>query len=950
MRPITVILAIVLILSSAACPGDGAPPPVDAAEDSGSGFDGLSEPDAPADATDVSELELFRTDLSLVPPAGTVVAGVTAKSVDLVGGPKAEAQVGDLKLANHLAAFMVETARPVGGYRSRGGYVVDLDLQPGGEDLFAEIWFAWNFRVFSPTEAEVISDGTDGAAVVQVRGRLETYPWIDSFLGGLFGSGDTDLAVAMTYTLRPDSPTLDLVVSLENDTGAAVDLDWPLLAVNQGDGVPVFNRVTGFDNVEAGPLPALMAVGLKRAYGFIAGDVIPPEALIQVSSILVSVLPARSIAAGETAEFRFTYVVGDDGTNTVEALRADRFGGDATAVIRGAVNGETGWDPGEFQPSHTHGITRVVATNAEGVVAVAPVRADGTFELHVPPGAVEVTAYAPQRGASEPVTVEAGADTGALELALPDLGRVVVQVRDLDGAVIPGQVQFFREAGTPNPYGPANSRYEPDWGRGRSAVLFATEEDASVHLLPGDYRVVASRGYNWEKDVRTVTVAPGLTETLTFTLEKTVDDAGWTAADLHLHAFWSPDADVPYPTRLRQAAANDLTLPVFTEHTYMGDLAPARAEAGVDAWVTPVHGQEVTTFEYGHFNAYPLELDMLAPSFGAVFEHGRAGTELFDAMRVQHDGDEIVQINHPRSSSSFQAYFTSVGLPTDFGDATGVAPASPEHWTEDWDVLEVFNGRCGGGENLQVLADWFALYDRGLRKALGSGSDSHSEASGLGHPRSWIAVEKAAVDADPEALVAPLRARQSFVSCGPFVRFSTEDGVGMGGLAGLDMSGDVRFSVRVEAPSWMQVDTVRLLERGVVVQTIDVDAWNASERPEGLRAGVRFEGSFTVTPTHDTWFVIEVLGAGGLEDFEPGDTPYAMTNPIDVDADGDGSWSAPGAAGLALPAGDKRLDDAPAKRVVHHEAGHGHTHGHGPELTPEAFQAALRAFSARRGF
>src|SRR5690606_24694525 len=137
----------------------------------------------------------------------------------------------------------------------------------------------------------------------------------------------------------------------------------------------------------------------------------------------------------------------------------------------------------------------------------------------------------------------------------------------------------------------------------------------------------------------------------------------------------------------------------------------------------------------------------------------------------------IVQVNHPRVSTRISAYFTAI----DLDSQTGVA-ATPERWTSGWDTLEVFNDGCGGGGgNAQALEDWMNLNDLGLKKTLSSGSDSHSEAAGLGHPRSWIEVERDLVELDDEAIVAPLRARKSFVSCGPFVRFSATDGTPMGG-------------------------------------------------------------------------------------------------------------------------------------------------------------------------
>src|SRR5262249_37220640 len=143
-----------------------------------------------------------------------------------------------------------------------------------------------------------------------------------------------------------------------------------------------------------------------------------------------------------------------------------------------------------------------------------------------------------------------------------------------------------------------------------------------------------------------------------------------------------------YDTRVRQAAAGDVALPVLTEHAYVGDLLPAADLAGVADWVAAIPAQEVTTFEYGHFNAFPLVYDPDAVSGGAIFEHGRPGTTLFDAIRAQQPGQVLIQVNHPRDATQLMAYFEYVGLDAKTGTAV-----RPERFTTNWDLLEVFNGR-----------------------------------------------------------------------------------------------------------------------------------------------------------------------------------------------------------------------------------------------------------------
>jgi len=215
------------------------------------------------------------------------------------------------------------------------------------------------------------------------------------------------------------------------------------------------------------------------------------------------------------------------------------------------------------------------------------------------------------------------------------------------------------------------------------------------------------------------------------------------------------------------------------------------------------------------------------------------------------------------------------------------------------------------------VQDWFNLNDLGLRKTLSSGSDSHSEAAGIGMPRSWIKVDRLAVEADHEAIVAPLRARHAFVSCGPFVSFTALDGTQMGGETAVDEAGEARFVVRVEAPRWMQIDRVRLLQNGVSVAEVALADW---VRPADLRAGIRFDGELVATPTADAWYVVEVVGSGGLWPIDASQNPYAMTNPIEVDVDGDGVWTPPVQTNTTRPASARQV---PAKSRAHD---HGHHH------------------------
>ena len=847
---------------------------VDAHDSAAPDVEGDASPDAAdtAEATDtVPDTALPPLDLGEPIPEGRVVAGVATRPEHLVQGPKAEGMLGDLVLANARARFVVEGARRAGGYRMWGGYLVDVAID-GLPDRFGELWFAWNLLAFVPTDASVVSSGADGVAHVRLSGRTGAYPWPDSFLRPLLTPEPADLAVTYDYRLAPDSTRLELTVTLENDGDDRADVELPLVAMNMGDGVESFTPGGGFGAVQASPdMRWLGALGLEASYAIAADTTM--GGVFSYANMDIVRLPRFVIAPGTSHQLVFDLVASSDGTGGLEAALPDS---PATTVMSGTVSGPSdgAW----------------VALTDEGTVgALALVRADGTWQTRVPPGSWTAQAFAPGLGGSPPIVLAEGETRADLEL--PEPATLVVTVRDLaSGAPIPAQLTLFRAPETPSPFAPAPVRMDRDWGDGRTNIVFATSPATRVRVPAGRYDAVASRGYSYELAAETLDLAPGEELAVDLALERVVDTAGWSAADFHLHAQWSSDSDVPYDVRVRQAAANEVDLPVLTEHAYVGDLLSAAELAGVSDFVAAIPAQEVTTFEYGHFNAFPLVYDPDAPSGGAVFEHGLPGAELFTSIRAQQPDDVLIQVNHPRSSTSFFGYFNFVGLDT----ASGVA-AKPARFTTDWDLLEVFNGRClGSAANERTRQDWIDLTNLGWKKTLSSGSDSHSEASGIGHPRSWVAVERAAVALDAQAIVAPLRARRTFVSCGPFVRFAAADGTGLGGLTEVDDDGTVTFAVTVEAPTWIGVDAVVLLENGVPIHT-----WEAADPhagPDPSRPALRFDGTFAASPSRDAWYAVEVLGSGSLSPVEMGEGPYALTNPIEVDQDRDGVWSAPGGA------------------------------------------------------
>ena len=264
----------------------------------------------------------------------------------------------------------------------------------------------------------------------------------------------------------------------------------------------------------------------------------------------------------------------------------------------------------------------------------------------------------------------------------------------------------------------------------------------------------------------------------------------------------------------------------------------------------------------------------------------------------------MIQLNHPRWSSI--DYFGKSKL----DPITGIAHA--EVYSDDFDTIEVFNENEGwgyfdaetttefsiGSSRHSVLRDWFNLLNRGHRYAAVGNSDSHAVYSCLaGYPRNYVPSRTdEAGKIDPREVAATLRNRRSFTTLGPFVEFGVN-----GQPMGSDVkakNGLVKLNIRIQAASWVDCDRVKIVVNGDVVEELPV--------PDTRRV-VRFEKKHPLRLASDAWVALLVEGDDSLapivHDQSRPIRPFAVTNPVWVDADGDGRWTAPRAQAEAIVRG-----------------------------------------------
>jgi hypothetical protein len=856
-----------------AAPDDGFTPPDGADEDTvtppdTAPDDALAPPDVAADAGPDAGPDPDACAPRRLGP-GEVRARRVACAEELIGGPKAIGRVGDFLLENARVRFIVRGG-PEGHFLlgTTGGGLVDADLvRPDGEpgqDALHELATAPSFNVIVPERAEVVAHGADGEAVVAIAGAVRPMPLIAALLPGFPIDGE----VIQEYVLAPDVDHLVVRTRVRVPEGHAASMFNPVDAIFFGGEVRRFVPGSGYEMPDAYAGPFLAAAGDAVSYGYFADRDLN---VVTAGDVAVILGRPQNVLPGAEAVRERTFAVGGGDLAAISAL-VHAAHGTETAPVAGVVREGAGLPGAPVD---------VLVRNAAGKpqTLVRP-GADGAFTVDLPLGAGSLVAFGAACGAGEPLAIDVPAEgLGGLTVTAPPSGWVAAAVRDGEGAGIPARVSLTPLAGTP----------------GGRRHLLVPPGGGVFPVPPGRYAATVARGMEYEAlFLDELVVAPGETASLDAELAHVVDTIGWIGAEFHIHSEYSTDSDVPLADRALGCAAEGLEFVVATDHDFATDYQPTIDALGLGDWLLATPGAEVSSLDAGHHNAWPLLRDLDLSGAGSTPWYGLPHADLVEAIQAEHPG-AIVQTNHPRRKES-DGLFEKIGY--DPADGRAHRPPAelgfpPETDLSDlrMDAYEVFNSKSENKVAVQ-LADWFSLIGRGRRVCATAGSDSHGIDRWPGHPRNLIHVgADEPADFTAADVAAAVRALRVVVTTGPFLRAGLIDGAGAVSLPGdlvTDTDGEVALHVTVQAPTWVGVDTIEVYRDGALVETVPVAAPEDGTPPPV----VRYEATHTYEATADAWFTVIVRG-GPLPDLLTNNASFALTNPLYLDADGDGDWTPP---------------------------------------------------------
>jgi hypothetical protein len=887
---------------------------------------GLPPRDAPYQLSQVEAVEALDSSALF---AGQVTRANAERF--LVGGPHAIGGLGDWALGNGRICAVVSAPEHEAVLTPSGGLLVDLGHCGREDDQWAVLqlhMLNMSSKRFVPVAA-VTADVEGDEARVITRGELdgveiETVYAVDTRRADvlrvtsrlrrvgngrrLFMVGDTALhgrrSLAPFVISRPfpwistgfDQPDAD-PDEIASVIAAIHQADLHVLVGTEDDGPGISYGLlaAGADLVtKDGDRRALSSLALNGEHYTLQGIFTRPlwfGGRDTIGLLQFGQAPFMQLQEGEILEIRRVLVLG---ARADAAVVTDRFfPGDP--VVSGRVD-----DP--RARVHVDEQSELLLYSPFTVVRPEP---DGSFAFRAPRGRYRLRVEAPGRESHELTVDVAGADvavgaidTGAVAtLQLPRglLARLVFLGRgDTPDPVFRDDMLGFRAGG----------KLHRNSAASRDVVLTGSEHDPeSVTLAPGRYRVLATRGPEFEVTRVDLELRAGEVAELSVAAPaRAFETPGWIAADLHVHAGPSWDSSLPIAAQVRAFAAQGGEVIVATDHDFVADYAPVIRAEGLAGQLASLVGTEVTSaaispqapYTIGHSNVFPVPVQPLAYRAGALRAEGRRLRDLVRQVRALGRG-ALLQLNHPRTPDRGAgdlddgAYLTHLGVT---GEAyrpdrpLGAAPNAallerdPETGLRDLDfhLIELMNGPSRVHYR-RARADWLSFLLQGELRTATANSDSHDAATPVALPRTYVRVaDDRPATLDTDAFLRALRNHHVVGTSGPWLEVALE-GAGPGDLHPGD-AGTLRVLAR-SAP-WVPVSELRVRVDGLLVHSGPI----APDQEVTLPLRFRADAVVTVEVEGEPSAIYEALLPGGV--------PLAFSNPIFVDADRDGLWRPPG--------------------------------------------------------
>ncbi|MFK8020433.1 MAG: CehA/McbA family metallohydrolase [Pseudomonadales bacterium] len=549
-------------------------------------------------------------------------------------------------------------------------------------------------------------------------------------------------------------------------------------------------------------------------------------------------------------------------------------------------------------------VVNVFTEEGHAITSVRP-SSDGLFSVRLPSATRKVSLAVKEPALPDSKQYDFALAGDSLNVGELSSG-VPAQLRIENDSAL--RLTFVGQNGTPNPNFYAkgfNASFggpkDPNIQKANYLNFAGTSSDPkTVSLAPGRYRVLASRGMAFGVTEQVINLSAGNNPALIVnTPKRELSTTGLLAADFHVHSAPSFDSYIAIDERLRGFVAQGGDVLVATEHNVLVDYREDLVRTGLQDVVNILSGTELTgmartpsaPYTNGHLNVFPMQASPNQFAGGLPAHEGMRLRELFAALASEKDS-RLFQLNHPRSIDPLGAdqdsnYFDHLNVGQSYNPETPLSAEGNQSLIEkdvvtglrdiDFDVLEVANGPYYDNY-LRVREDWFSLLNQGERIVATANSDTHGNSYLVAIPQSYVQLAKY-TESD---FLKAVKHGKVFGTTGPLLNIELSGETGTTGMGEMASGLHFTLSVEVRAASWVPVGEMTVYLNGELYEQFPVERGQTIELPLKL--------------AKDSYLVVQVTGKASelYELLAPDFVPFAFSNPIYIDADGDGKWIAPG--------------------------------------------------------
>ncbi|MGV3753846.1 MAG: CehA/McbA family metallohydrolase [Verrucomicrobiota bacterium] len=541
----------------------------------------------------------------------------------------------------------------------------------------------------------------------------------------------------------------------------------------------------------------------------------------------------------------------------------------------------------------------------------------GAYRVSLRPGDYEVSATGIGRDVVKgKVKVEAKA-IAAFDPVLSAESSFTFDIQDETGKSVPCKAQFLGVNGTKNPeLGPQNRAY------GCVDQYHSEKGQFTVAVPPGEYKVVVTHGVEFSHLSQTVKLEAGKKHTVKGVLKRLVDTKGWISADFHNHSTPSGDNTTGTDDRIINLAAEHIEFAPTTEHNRLYDWRPHIEKLGLRYELQTVSGMELTG-SGAHFNMFPLtpkwnQQDNGAPQWNPDPRITAVTLRDFQGQNPHR----WVQINHPDMVANFIDRDADGRVD---GGFLGLERLIDGVETQNYADAQILNGspfRLGrdraGKESVTYLREfiWLQLLNRGHRYWATAVCDAHTVyGNGVGGWRMYFpSASDKPNEIEHEEIARHAKAGRSYLTTGPFLQVTTEDGIQPGGET--RATGSIKLKVKVQCTDWIDIDRVQVLVNGRQEPKLN---FTRKSHPKMFADGVvKFDQTLEVGLSEDSHLIVVAMGENSDLSTGYGTSsqakirPCAYHNPIFVDADGGGFKPNGDLLGWPLPTKGMKVEEVRA--------------------------------------